>query len=282
MENYIFSHNFIMDGLQVSPVHVRVERHPPVLAAHRHSNTSYEIHYAWQGRGSATIDGVTYPVVPGTLYVTGRGIEHAQQCEIDNPIVEYCLYLNCRKTAQGEDGPLALFAETAFWLGQDDGAVFPLLRQLVEEFRHPQLDSVELLEALLRQIIVRLARLYRQGDLPVPAAQHPPMSRAETLFTLEEAFLFHYRTLTLPDLAGVLNLSMRQTQRVLQANFGMSFSQKLAAARMAAACQFLAGTDISITEISERCGYSSIEHFSTAFHRLMGCAPREYRKGQRE
>lgn len=282
MENYVFSHNFIMDGLQVSPVHIRVERHPPVLAAHRHSNTSYEIHYAWQGRGTATIGGVTYPVTPGTLYVTGRGIEHAQQCQTDNPIVEYCLYLNCRKTAQGEEGPLALFAGTAFWLGQDDGAVFPLLRQLVEEFRHPQLDSVELMEALLRQVIVRLARLYRQGDLPVPDAQRPPMSRAETLFTLEEAFLFHYRTLTLPDLAGVLNLSMRQTQRVLQSNFGMSFSRKLADARMAAACQFLAGTDISITEISERCGYSSIEHFSTAFHRLVGCAPREYRKGQRE
>ena len=104
------------------------------------------------------------------------------------------------------------------------------------------------------------------------------LSRAETMFILEEAFLFHYRTLTLPDLAGLLNLSVRQTQRLLQANFGMSFSQKLADARMAAACQFLTGTDMSITEISERTGFSSIEHFSAAFHRIMGCSPRKYRQ----
>ena len=33
---------------------------------------------------------------------------------------------------------------------------------------------------------------------------------------------------------------------------------------------------------AERSGYSSIEHFSAAFHRSMGCSPREYRKQRRE
>ena len=276
MENYKFSHNFSIGCLQISPVHVRVEQHPPVLAAHRHSNTSYEIHYARQGVGSATVDGVTYPVGQGTLYVTGRDIEHAQRCDPERPIVEYCLYLNCRRTDQGA---LALFADTAFWIGEDDGTVFPLLQQLIDEYRRPQPDSAELLEAVLRQIVVRLTRLYRRRALPVtpPESVHAP-TRANTLFTLEEAFLFHYRTLTLPDLASLLNLSVRQTQRVLQANFGMSFSRKLAEARMAAACQFLTGTDLSVTDISERTGFSSIEHFSAAFHRIMGCSPRKYRQ----
>ena len=283
MENYKLTRSFTMGGLMISPAHVRIERHPPVIAAHRHSNTSYEIHYAYAGRGTATIDGVTHPVDPGTLYVTGLGIEHAQRCDPSSPIVEYCLYLNCRRTAQGEDTPLAPFVDTPFWMGEDDGTVFPLLEQLVEEHRRPQPDSAELLEALLRQVVVQLNRLYRRGDAPVSAEPGAAIqSRAETIFILEEAFLFHYRTLTLPDLAGLLSLSMRQTQRLLQANFGMSFSQKLAAARMAAACQFLTGTDMSITEISERTGFSSIEHFSAAFHRVVGCAPRKYRQTHRD
>ena len=283
MENYRFSHNFIMGGLQVSPVHIRVEQHPPVLAAHRHANTSYEIHYAQRGQGTATVAGVTYPVGPDTLYVTGLGIEHAQRCDPEQPILEYCLYINCRRTAQAADSALALFADTAFWMGQDDGTVFPLMAQLVDEHRHPQPDTVELLEALLRQIIVRLTRLYRRQSPAVPDIKNAPaLTRAETMFILEEAFLFHYQTLTLPDLASLLNLSVRQTQRLLQANFGMSFSQKLADARMAAACQFLAGTDMSVTEISERTGFSSIEHFSAAFHRIMGCAPRRYRQTHQE
>ena len=69
-----------------------------------------------------------------------------------------------------------------------------------------------------------------------------------------------------------------ETQRLLEQNFGKTFSQKLADARMAAASQLLTGTDLSVTEIAERTGYSSIEHFSAAFHRLMGCTPRQYRR----
>lgn len=282
MENYRFNHNFMMGGLQVSPVHVRIEQHPPVIAAHRHAHTSYEIHYTQHGQGSVTVDGVTHSVQPGTLYITGRGVEHAQRCDPQDPIIEYCLYLNCRMAAQGGNSALSLFVETPFWMGEDRGRVFPLLEQLIAEYRQPQPDSTELLEALLRQIIVRLARLYRQRDEAAPAARSAAgTTRAGTVFILEEAFLYHYRTLTLPDLASLMNLSMRQTQRLLQSNFGMSFSQMLADARMAAATQFLTGTDMTVTEIAERTGFSSIEHFSAAFHRLMGCSPRQYRKTHR-
>ena len=283
MENYKFSHSFAMGGLHVSPVHVRVEQHPPVIAAHRHSNTSYEIHYTQRGQGTVTIDGVTHDVLPGVLYVTGRGIEHAQHCDPDNPIVEYCLYLNCRPSAQGEAGALSTFVDTAFWMGEDGGRVAPLLQRLIEERRNPQPDTPEMLEALLRQIVIQLARMYRQRAVSAPAAGGAAgQTRAGTVFIIEEAFLFHYRTLTLPDLASILHLSVRQTQRLLQANFGTTFSQKLTAARMAAAAQFLAGTDMTVTEIAERTGFSSIEHFSSAFHRQMGCAPRRYRLMNRE
>ena len=283
MENYKFSHSFAMGGLHVSPVHVRVEQHPPVIAAHRHANTSYEIHYTQRGRGTVTIDGVTHDVSPGTLYVTGRGIEHAQHCDPEDPIVEYCLYLNCRPSAQGEAGALSTFVDTAFWMGEDGGRVAPLLQRLIEERRNPQPDTPDMLEALLRQIVIQLARMYRQRAVPAPASGGlSGQTRAGTVFIIEEAFLFHYRTLTLPDLASILHLSVRQTQRLLQANFGTTFSQKLTAARMAAAAQFLAGTEMTVTEIAERTGFSSIEHFSSAFHRHMGCAPRRYRQMNRE
>ena len=83
------------------------------------------------------------------------------------------------------------------------------------------------------------------------------------------------------ELAGLLNLSVRQTQRLLLSHFCKTFSQKITEARMAAASQFLNNTRLSITEIAEQLGFSSIEHFSSAFHRYMGCSPSAYRKGER-
>ena len=88
-------------------------------------------------------------------------------------------------------------------------------------------------------------------------------------------------TLTLQELARLLNLSVRQTQRLLRENFGKTFSQKLTEARMAAAWQYLSNTTLSVTDIAGRVGFSSVEHFSSAFRRFMGCSPRQYRQRNR-
>ena len=282
METYEFSFGFELGCLHVAPVHVRIEQLPAVIAAHRHSNTSYEIHYTRSGQGDVTIDGRTRGVGADTLYVTGPGVEHAQRSDPRSPIVEYCLYLNCELAARATEDPFLRFARTHFWMGEDGGRVYPLLEKLVEEGRDPRPGAREMAEALLRQIIVLLMRMYRMETGPAPVrVRVPALTRAGLMPIVEDAFFYRHRTLTLSDLASLLNLSQRQTQRLLRDNFGKTFSQKLTDARMAAASQLLAGTDLSVTEIAERSGYSSIEHFSAAFHRRMGCSPRAYRKGQR-
>ena len=92
METYEFSNSFELGPLLIAPVHVRIEQLRPVIAAHTHSNTSYEIHYTERGRGQVTIDGIRRSVEPDTLYITGPGIVHAQRSDPANPVTEYCLY----------------------------------------------------------------------------------------------------------------------------------------------------------------------------------------------
>ena len=279
METYEFSRTFELGGLRISPVHVRIEALRPVIAAHTHSNTSYEIHYTERGRGTVTIDGESHPVTEDTLYITGPGVEHAQITEPGEPLTEYCLYLNCRRPAVNRRDPFALFAETTFWMGRDEGRIYPLLKRLIEENRHPQPDTSEMSETLLRQIIISLTRMYRQQTPAKPSPSFAPkLTRAGLMPVIEDAFFYRYRTLTLDELAGLLSLSVRQTQRLLQQSFGKTFSRKLSEARMAAACQYLLNTALTVTEISERTGFSSVEHFSAAFRRSVGVSPRQFRK----
>lgn len=279
METYEFSTSFSLGSLLISPVHVRTEQLRPIIAAHRHANTSYEIHYTERGSGSVTIDGVTRRIEPDTLYITGPSVVHAQQSDTADPIHEYCLYLNCRRSAYASEDPFAAFAETLFWMGKDGGRIYPLLRRLIDENRNPQPGTAEMSEALFKEIIIYLTRMYLEGSAPLPRSiPSPTLTRAGLMPIIEDAFFYRYRTLTLQDLSRLLNLSIRQTQRLLQRNFGKTFSQKLTEARMAAASQFLSNTDLSVTVISDRLGFSSIEHFSAAFRRFMGCSPREYRR----
>ena len=54
--------------------------------------------------------------------------------------------------------------------------------------------------------------------------------------------------------------------------FDKTFSRKLTEARMASVSRFLWTMDLSITETGERQGFSSVEHFSSAFRQVMGCS----------
>ena len=168
-------------------------------------------------------------------------------------------------------------------MGRDEGRVYPLLKRLIEENRRPQPDTPEMSETLLKQLIITLTRIYRSQRPSKPVhSPAPALTRAGLMPIIEDAFFYRYRTLTLDDLARLINLSARQTQRLIKQNFGKTFSQKLAEARMAAASQYLLNTDLSVTEISDRAGFSSIEHFSAAFRRFTGLSPREYRRRGRE
>lgn len=282
-ETWTFSREFSLGTLTISPVHVRIENLPPVIKAHRHSLVSYEVHYTRTGRGTVEVNGQVYDIEPDVLYITGPGVTHAQYSEKSNPVLEYCLYLKCEQKAPSPSDPLSIFAKTPFWFGKDEGRLFPLLESLIEENRHPREDAWEMSETLLRMILLRLARIYREQETEKPIPSPDSLANLASLIPeIEDAFFYSYRTLTLEELSDRLSLSTRQTQRLLQAYFGKSFSQKKTEACMAEAVQCLLQTDKSITEISDFLGFSSMEHFSAAFKRHTGKTPSRYRKEARE
>ena len=55
--------------------HGYITEHIPL---HRHSHRSYEIHYISKGKGVLTADGRTYPLEPGSLFLTGPNVGHGQ------------------------------------------------------------------------------------------------------------------------------------------------------------------------------------------------------------
>lgn len=280
MESYDLIQSFNIGTLSVTPVHVRIELLRPVIAAHKHSRTSYEIHYTAKGKGTAIIEGVRYPVYENILYITGPDVEHVQMSDPADPVLEYCLYLNCRKSRnKAADTSMNLFQETRFWFGEDTEGVFQILQQLMEEQRNPHPDSSEMTEALLRQVLILLTRTYRKTSQPLEnKKKRSVQSEARVYPAIEDAFFYGHKTLQLDDLAQMLHLSQRQTQRFLQEHYGMTFSQKRAEARMAAAAQMLVNTDMTINEIAEKVGFSSGEHFSNAFRRKFHTAPSYYRR----
>ncbi|WP_438444220.1 response regulator transcription factor [Gorillibacterium sp. sgz5001074] len=90
---------------------------------------------------------------------------------------------------------------------------------------------------------------------------------------------FHDPDLTLESCARLLAVSPVYLSRVVKQELGTTFVGLVTGTRIKKAIQLLTSTDLSILEIAERVGYESQHYFSTAFKKVMGMSPNQYRKG---
>ena len=84
--------------------------------------------------------------------------------------------------------------------------------------------------------------------------------------------------LTMAEIARELNLSRFTFARRFLAAVGTTPHAYLSSLRIERARHHLATTKLSIDEIAQRNGYCSIAHFSSAFHRIVGCTPTAFRR----
>jgi len=272
---YALDAPFELDGASVQAQNIILARHTAAIPMHSHGSGCWEIHLIPTGRGMLTVGSQHYEISPGTLFVTGPHVEHAQSPDAADPMWEYCIYLRIRNAANCD--ALQAFCGTPFWFAQDDGAVHSLMRQLFDELEHRRTGWRLAAQLLLSQLLLMLSRRCEThtGD-PLPTSQPVPANRSTLL--IEECFLYEYATVTLPILAQRLGLSERQTQRLLRDTYSSTFQRMKADAQMSAAVSLLRDPALSITQIAEQLGFSSPEHFSGAFSRHYGMSPRAWRK----
>ena len=83
---------------------------------------------------------------------------------------------------------------------------------------------------------------------------------------------------TLQRLAQHLFVNASYLNRVFHESVGVTPLAYHNAARIREACRLLRESDLPITQISWKTGFSTTSHFSKVFHKLRGMTPTEYRK----
>lgn len=271
--------SFIIGDIRFTTLNIAYEHIHRLIPSHSHGDNSYEIHYISSGQGYIEVGDRTYPVTPNTLYMAGPHVSHAQISLPGNPMVDYCIYLRLKPCSEPlKKNPLTdAFEKQLFWIGQDKYQILKTLEQLFLELKEQREGYTVFVETLLQQLIVQTVRNYDNGKKALLHFQPATPAQAQD-FIIEESFLYDYSSLTLEELSGRLGLGCRQTQRLMQETYGKTFLQKKGDARMSAAAIWLTYTDYSISFIGEELGYSSSEHFSSAFKKYYGISAREFRK----
>ncbi len=115
-------------------------------------------------------------------------------------------------------------------------------------------------------------------DLQSAAQAHPAYQR---LSAVDLYIRQHYHLpITLEDLTQVAGLSVAQLERYCKRIFHLTPRQMIHKARLEQA-HLLLRTQLPITEVALRCGYSDHSAFSRQFKTMTGFTPRQYRQATR-
>jgi AraC family transcriptional regulator len=130
-----------------------------------------------------------------------------------------------------------------------------------------------LADALHLQLVAELLRLKDGGAASLRPALDWRMRRAVEYMKAHLA-----DDVSLAEVAAEVGLSPRHLATSFCAATGLPPHRWLMRHRIERACELLAKSNNSITEIAFTCGYSSSQHFATAFRQQMGSTPSAYRQ----
>ena len=80
------------------------------------------------------------------------------------------------------------------------------------------------------------------------------------------------------DMAKNVCLNADYLSRIFRKEAGMSISDYIIKLRMDMAKDLLLNTNLSVTQVSEECGYFNFSYFAKIFKKSFGLSPIEYRK----
>ena len=114
-----------------------------------------------------------------------------------------------------------------------------------------------------------------------PHSVRNPPSRAAVRNALDRISDEYARPLTLADLAPLTNQTPLQFLREFMRAVGMTPHAFITETRLQASRRMLEHTDAPLATIAAECGFSHQSHMGSAFRRMLGMTPGEYRRAHR-
>ncbi len=154
-----------------------------------------------------------------------------------------------------------------------------VLEQLVKQYAHEKSPLLE--EALMndiRKAIVLVRYLLDNANRMEGYIESVQQSQYRTIEAIMRYMESHYREeLSLQHLSDLVHLNGSYLIRLFKKLQGKTPFHYLSALRMNAATSYLQNSSLSIQDIAQASGYSSLHYFSQAFKLKNGMSPSEWR-----
>ncbi|GBQ70982.1 AraC family transcriptional regulator [Ameyamaea chiangmaiensis NBRC 103196] len=261
----------------------------PYRTVRWHFHPEFEIHLVTETSGRAFVGDYVGAFAPGNLVMTGPDLPHNWVSDVapGTVIDRRCIVLQftrgfldgCSAMFPMLDLPsLALDAKAGVeFSAETSRAVDPLMRQMCD-------GEARARPALLLRILDLLGRDSGRRTLASAGYRSEPARYRQTPLNrvLDHIAVNFEHDVREADLAQRCGVTVSAFSRLFHRHTGMSLPAYVNTLRINRACQLLADTAQSITDICFSVGFNNVSNFNRTFRVLKGMTPRAYRVCQRQ
>ncbi|MDE6034920.1 MAG: AraC family transcriptional regulator [Ruminococcus sp.] len=157
----------------------------------------------------------------------------------------------------------------------DDSVIKNTINSMRNQFSYSGIYRNEFMELSVKILLVSLCEI-------VVRESQPDILHYDRLKTLRREIIENpTKPWNIKDICYQLNISRTYFHRLYKQAFGVTCMHDVIEKRLQYACELLKNTDLSISEIAEKCGYETDSYFMRQFRQFRNCTPSEYRKKSR-
>lgn len=165
--------------------------------------------------------------------------------------------------------------------GEISGDIVSVIELLMGELHQGQLLYSQNVKALLNMLVIRLVREVFPNENWQIDSSVSERGSDHRLVVLEKYMLENQETyFTVSDLADYVNLSTKQLNNIVQKDLGISAKTFIDRVKSNCARKLLLETNLSLSDISYKLGFTDNNNFNRFFKRVEGISPGLFRQSK--
>ena len=239
-----------------------------------HTHNHVELFYIIGGKGQFLINDQLYPVNTNHLVIINPNVIHTEVSLNAQPL-EYIVLgvdgieLSISGTSNGQFCILDHFESLD---------MASCLRNILREMEMKQPGYEDVCQAFMEILIIRLMR---STGLSLPSETSAVSTNRQCAAVRRYIDLHFKEALTLEQLAEEGHMNKFYLSHAFKREYGVSPINYMISRRIEESKYLLAETDLSMSQIAQLLGFSSLSYFSQVFHRTQNISPKEYRQSQK-
>ena len=236
-----------------------------------HTHSYMELFYIAGGKGQFLIQDQLYPVNVNNLVIINPNVLHTEVSLNAHPMEYIVLGIDGLELAAGKrfNGQFAILDHF------ESVEISGCMRNILREMRQKKTGYEDVCQAYMDILIIRLMR---NTPLSVPAESQTAAGNRQCAAIRRYIDLHYKEPLTLEQLAEEAHMNKYYLSHAFKREYGVSPISYMISRRIEESKYLLAGTDLSMSQIAQLLGFSSLSYFSQVFRRTQSVTPMEFRQ----